>query len=987
MKRLWISALCCLVTLQLGACNEKTDKDPCEDPNSELCKDPCKANPTSEQCTDLCTKDPESPQCSDLCTTLPDSDACSALEDFCDKNPDAEQCQNTPGPNKPTGSAKLAELCSGNRDCSSGLCITLGQGINDSLCSQRCKSADDCGDQDVWDCIRIDSSSNDDTSACVPKDLCLDKDKDGYGIGPGCLGPDCDDDDTTVYFGAPEICDGKDNDCNGAIDDNPIDDGTECDTGLEGVCAVGESECTSEGKLSCRVLIQPGQQQELCDGLDNDCDGLVDESPIDDKNDNYVDGTGGPCSSGIPGCQNGLLVCDPLKGITCEVHEGDKDDTCNGIDDDCNGQVDDDVPGLNKSCTVGEGECLSFGITKCVPGKPYSPPECDADIIEPSSDEICDYKDNNCDGQVDEDFKDSNGVYYLAEHCGSCEVNCNDFWADNAYKQTVITTCNVQGQNAQCDYDCAEGFEDLDGNKTNGCEYATNKDSVYVAPSNRGGENGGFCTFDRPCNNIAAAIRAINNYKTTDPSNPRTKIIVAEGIYREGVTIPNGVSLLGGHNARNWVRNIKEHRTVVVGSVKETGDRYTVLAEGIDKATELSGFTIIGEDAHDGNNSIGLLIRNSSNKLVIKDNTIQAGAGGQGVAGKAGAEGAEGTNGAPGAQGTQISSSTCAAGNERPGGNGGSTTCGGDDVSGGAGARASCPSYGKPGAAASAGKGTSGKIGTAGKTAYGRGLYESACYPHPDEVANSFPSDGGQGKAGEDGAGGNGANQNAGSLDANGMWRAASGGSGANGANGSGGGGGGASHGTMLCTGINSGSGVFQDCDVTGLIGSSGGGGGSGGCSAKGATGGGGGGGSFAVYLYASSSSTTAPVFSGNTFERNLGGQGGDGGIGGKGGDGGLGGVGGIAAAQTTFCPQAGRSGGQGGRGGHGGGGGGGAGGLSFDVAVFGVELTESNLAENNTFFDETAPMQGAGGPGGGSLGHDGNAGKNGLASGKFYNP
>src|SRR5690625_7512547 len=92
------------------------------------------------------------------------------------------------------------------------------------------------------------------------------------------------------------------------------------------------------------------------------------------------------------------------------------------------------------------------------------------------------------------------------------------------------------------------------------------------------------------------------------------------------------------------------------------------------------------------------------------------------------------------------------------------------------------------------------------------------------------------------------------------MWRAASGKAGAAGDNGSGGGGGGASHGTMKCTSIDSNGRVFQNCNTTGLIGSSGGGGGAGGCSGAGASGGGGGGGSFGVYMHFSSSSASFPV-------------------------------------------------------------------------------------------------------------------------------
>lgn len=894
--------------------------------------------------------------------------------------PDGPDVDPPPNSNdKELGSAKLADLCKNNEECASGLCVSLGQGVNDSLCSQRCEEASDCGAASVWDCTEVDTSLNDTISVCVPKDLCLDNDSDGYGVGPGCLGPDCDDNDPDIYYGAPELCDGKDNDCNDAVDDNPIDVDNDCNTGLLGVCATGVSVC-NDGVLECDTIIQPGQQREICDGLDNDCDGFVDESPLDEggEDGNYVDGTGRACSKGGSDlCLNGLTICDPSQGIVCEGNDNLLDDTCDGIDDDCNGKIDDDVEGLNVPCQVGEGECMEYGNTVC-DTDPHAPPVCDATPKNNASPEICDYKDNNCDGQIDEPFVNENGVYHRVEHCGACDLNCHDRWADNPFAHTVKPTCEVNGQNTQCGFTCREGFVDKDGSAANGCEHEINPRALYVAPANKGGSNNGFCgNYDNPCADISRAIELVDDYAAAN--QPRNEIIVAEGIYREGVILPNGVSIKGGYNALNWLRNVEEYRTIIVGSVNDDGDRYTVLAENITQNTELSGFTIIGEDAQNGFNSIGILIRNSNNRLTIKDNIIRAGVGGQGVSGDAGSDGANGAAGLPGLAGAEVNLSSCAGSNTRAGGQAGQTTCGGTNTSGGAGALAHCPNYGVAGATAQAGKGPN--PGAPGQTAAGRGLYQNACYPHPDHISESFPSDGAAGAAGTDGGGGAGASDNDGDIDSEGMWRAASGKAGAAGDNGSGGGGGGASHGTMKCTSIDSNGRVFQNCNTTGLIGSSGGGGGAGGCSGAGASGGGGGGGSFGVYMHFSSSSASFPVLTGNTLERNLGGQGGDGGIGGRGGDGGGGGVGGPAPAQPTYCPQAGRSGGNGGRGGHGGGGGGGAGGISFDIAVIGATANTSTLKNNNDFvIDESTNTGGSGGPGGGSMGQSGQQGNAGVS-------
>ena len=165
-----------------------------------------------------------------------------------------------------------------------------------------------------------------------------------------------------------EICDGLDNDCDEEIDE-------------------GFSEI-----------------EEVCDGIDNNCNGLVDEGEWE-----CDEGCGpGPnlCVAGSFICTAPLPeeeVCDGLDNdCDGEVDEGQlnaclqcgplPEETCNGIDDDCNGQIDEE---LISPCSTACGE----GYEICVNGNWVS---CNAP---PVYDEVCDGLDNDCDGQIDEDLE------------------------------------------------------------------------------------------------------------------------------------------------------------------------------------------------------------------------------------------------------------------------------------------------------------------------------------------------------------------------------------------------------------------------------------------------------------------------------------------------------------------------------------------------------------------------------------------------------
>src|SRR5207247_3136089 len=103
-----------------------------------------------------------------------------------------------------------------------------GDGIND--CDDNCPT--------VANRDQADSDGDGRGDACDP-----DADGDGYSTAQG----DCDDHDATVYPGAPELCDGKDNNCNGQIDEAFADLGTTCSVGVGACQQTGTKVCTASG--------------------------------------------------------------------------------------------------------------------------------------------------------------------------------------------------------------------------------------------------------------------------------------------------------------------------------------------------------------------------------------------------------------------------------------------------------------------------------------------------------------------------------------------------------------------------------------------------------------------------------------------------------------------------------------------------------------------------------------------------------------------
>ena len=141
---------------------------------------------------------------------------------------------------------------------------------------------------------------------------------------------------------------------------------------------------------------------EGCNGLDDDCDGIVDEG---------LAGVGEPCTAGQGLClTEGFTQCTVDGDVMCNAVAGQPEpERCNFQDDDCDGLTDEEL-GLTDPCVIGFGRCASRGVNVCGPTEDVV---CDAE--QPAAlPETCDGEDNDCDGFVDEQ-----GVCgpYVEERC------------------------------------------------------------------------------------------------------------------------------------------------------------------------------------------------------------------------------------------------------------------------------------------------------------------------------------------------------------------------------------------------------------------------------------------------------------------------------------------------------------------------------------------------------------------------------------------
>ncbi len=285
-------------------------------------------------------------------------------------------------------------------------------------CSTSSSATGSVSNNAAWQWFDNLSTVNDEhgTPGAANYDCLNDPDLDGDGVTGAT---DCDETDASVYPGAPETCNGVDDDCDGAVDEDAVDEPlwyADADADGFGDPLVVDLACEEPAGYvlddtdcdDASAATNPGAD-EICNGVDDDCDASVDESAIDATAwypDADTDSYGADLGE--------VLACSAPDGYLADGGDCDDADasihplaaeTCDGVDEDCDGAVDDGAPGAIVYYADADGDSYGDPATttsSCVAPSGYVTDSTDcndgAAAAHPGAAEVCDDGlDNDCD--------------------------------------------------------------------------------------------------------------------------------------------------------------------------------------------------------------------------------------------------------------------------------------------------------------------------------------------------------------------------------------------------------------------------------------------------------------------------------------------------------------------------------------------------------------------------------------------------------------
>ncbi|MEK7615412.1 MAG: putative metal-binding motif-containing protein, partial [Patescibacteria group bacterium] len=276
-------------------------------------------------------------------------------------------------------------------------------------------------------CDTLDNNCDGQTDEDLTAVWYIDQDLDGFGspslFFDGCQKAgyvgnnlDCNDGNNKIAPNATEVCDSVDNDCNGATDEDlTVVQYQDQDKDGYGNPDIFLDGCPKSGYVANNLDCNDGNNKiapsatEICDEVDNDCNGVTDEDLtslwyLDQDNDGF-----GDSASSFTGCPKAGYV---NKGLDCNTSNPQVNpnaiEVCNGIDDNCGGQTDEGLTVVQYKDQDKDGYGNpDIAIDDCkTSGYVENNLDCnDANIkVSPSATETCDGLDNDCNGQTDEGF-------------------------------------------------------------------------------------------------------------------------------------------------------------------------------------------------------------------------------------------------------------------------------------------------------------------------------------------------------------------------------------------------------------------------------------------------------------------------------------------------------------------------------------------------------------------------------------------------------